>query len=125
VLERDREGWGGLRGDGPMVRNSMAKAAVRKSQACFPLSMGGRLEGGTEGNSWTCEMCFSSMSFRGGRSWSFGLATFVGGVLSLGSVDIFPVASTQTRFKGRVRCGYQLTVLADVVMDLVIVRILS
>jgi len=73
-----------------MVRNSMAKAAVRKRQACLPLSMGGSMEG----NLWSCEMCFSSMALRGGRSWSFGLATVVGGVLSMGSVDMFLVAST-------------------------------
>jgi len=80
-----------------MVRNSMAKAAVRKSQACVPLSMGGRVGGSTQGNSWSCEMCFSSMALRGGRYWSFGLATVVGGVLSVGSVDMFPAASTWTR----------------------------
>jgi len=78
----------------------MAKAAVRKSQACFPLSMGERLEGSTEGSSWSCEI-FSSMALRGSRSWSFGLATVVGGVLSMGSFDMFPVASTCTRWKGR------------------------
>ena len=84
-----------------MVRNSTAKAAVRKSQACFPLSMGGRIGGSMEGCSWSCEVCFSSMALRGGRSWSFGLATVVGSVLSMGSVDMFPVASTSTRCKGR------------------------
>ena len=83
-----------------MVKNSMAKAAVRKSQACFPLSMGGRLEGSTEGSSWSCEI-FPSMALRGVRSWSFGLTTVVGSVLSMGSVDMFPVANTSTRCKGR------------------------
>ena len=87
--------------DGPMVKNSMAKAAVRKSQACFPLSMGGRVGGSTEGVSWSCEMCFSSTSLRGDGSWSFGLATVVAGVLSMGSLDMFPVASTWFRYKGR------------------------
>lgn len=85
-----------------MVKNSMAKAAVRKSQACLPLSMGGRLEGSTEASSWSCEICFSSTSLRGDRSWSFGLATVVAGVFSMGLLDIFPVDSRWTRLNGRI-----------------------
>ena len=84
-----------------MVRNSMAKAAVRKSQACFPLSMGGRLEGSAEGSSWSFDMHFSSMSLRGSRFGLSGSTTVVAGVLSMRSLDIFPVASTWTRCKGR------------------------
>ena len=79
----------------------MAKAAVRKSQACFPLSMGGREGGSTGGNSWSGGMCLFSMGLRGGRSWSLGSMVVVAGVLSMGSLDMFPVASTWIRYKGR------------------------
>jgi hypothetical protein len=101
-----------------MVKNSMAKAAVRKSQACLPLSMGGRLEGSTEGSSWSCEMHFSSTSLRGGESWSFGSTAVVAGVLSIGSLDMFLVDSTWTRLNGRMRWEDLLTVLDDGLMDL-------
>jgi len=84
-----------------MVKNSMAKAAVRKRKACFPLSMGGRVGGRKEGDSWSFDMRFSSMSLRGSRFGSSGSTTVVAGVLSMGSLDMFPVASMWTRCKGR------------------------
>ena len=103
MLGRDRERWGGRRNVGRRRTDGQefdGEGCGEEEPGVFSF-VHGREGGSTGGNSWSGGMCLFSMGLRGGRSWSLGSMVVVAGVLSMGSLDMFPVASTWIRYKGR------------------------